>query len=158
MKRKLAYLAVPLLLAALMLGVRWRAQHPAPTQEDLQMRALLATYPSMEALYVSGNAGVGAVQIQLTKQELRPFIECFYLSRQQHRKPSRMSAYGGVNLRFDAPGGARSGAWISISVDARRGAEFLSDPPRDLHPVTIQRWNELLLANPRVGAELRARL
>jgi hypothetical protein len=41
MKRRIAWLALPLLLAALVFGVKWRVDHPTPTQEDLKIRALL---------------------------------------------------------------------------------------------------------------------
>lgn len=159
MKRKIGWLAVPLVLLALVLGVKWRIEHPTPTQEDLKMRALLATYSSMEVACSSSNSGVGFVDTQLTRQELQPFIECFYLSRQQPQKRlSRMNLYSGVTLRFAPPDSMRTGSWIYIYLDAHQGTNFISDPARSLHPLTIKRWKELLLANPRVGPELRARL
>jgi hypothetical protein len=60
----------------------------------------------------------------------------------------------------------RKGIYVAvvttIGIDNGRGKVAIGDPDApaqyQLHPATTKRWLELLLAHPRIGPELRARM
>ena len=53
MKRRIVWLALPLVLGALMLGVKWRVEHPKPTKEDLEMRAFILKSTEAQLIHSS---------------------------------------------------------------------------------------------------------
>lgn len=167
MKRKIVWLALPLILGALMLGAKWRAEHPTPTKEDLEIRALIANpriaYISYDSSFTPTSAPIN-YRSSVFNYELTSLTDYFYLLP---KSPSgQIPTFGSETLHltwyFSNPKkDAVKRIYISL-FDKTRGQCVISNSRRrleyTLHPVTVKRWIELLLANPRIGPELRARM
>ncbi len=171
MKRKLAWLAVPLLLAAGIFGVKWRAEHPMPTKEDLAIRAVLL---KSRSIYFShgGLPGAGefdSIWSDLNQSEAKLFIECLYLLPKS--KQNNNSLLGGIKgnilIRWSIPekNPNKTQEVTTLFRVAENdglclayGSNGFKPYFHQLHPVTVKIWMELLLANPRIGPELRARM
>ena len=161
MKPHLALVALPLVLAALALGVKWRADHPTPTKEDLRIRALLAQPGGMEVSHATWDGKkLHEFKLKFSEKEFQAFVNCFYLSPQRYNSnPIAMSKNGIITIARDD----RTATIVaSLSLDKWIGELLISRPgkskTRNIHPVTVKRWIELLIAHPRIGPELRARL
>lgn len=165
MKRKLATLALPLLLAALMLGVKWRAEHPTPTKEDLEVRALLKKPPPTKVSYRLWSSRYRSKMV--SKQEFTKLMDNLYLSPQQRTVPTSTRSDEVVHFicYYQAPRNSKdavSSVSIEMNITKLWGWMYVYRTQREsgyrLHPVTVKRWIELLKANPRLGPELRARM
>lgn len=178
-------MALPLVMCALMWGVKWRAANPVPTKEDLEVRAMMsqADYVDFDySLYHYNKADTSGGSTMLSEKELTEFISCF------HVLPYRVGELGvpinsnqavqiffrfiktkkNVNIYLDVP--LRAGSVtvrepmgkVKTKLHPSAGSIILGDSTgmRDykLHPATTKRWIELLLAHPRIGPELRARM
>ena len=81
MNRRLVWLALPILLLALVWGVKWRTEHPTPTKEDVAVRALLMKSSRVEVVLVpyipplrfSGNPA--PYRANLSKKDLKEFSD-----------------------------------------------------------------------------------
>ena len=170
MKRPLLLLALPLILAAITFGVKWRADNPTPTKEDLEIRALMSKLPTAEFFHTPPRkSALQMYHVRLSKRELKPFIDCVFMSSHSFKASKGMSSkYGTVGMYIPIVESEKhklKWALINISLDNRMGQIITghtkhTNAPMEtnLHPTTTKRWLELLLANPRIGPELRARL
>ena len=176
MNRKLAYSAAPLIFAVLILGVKWRAEHPTPTKEDLEYRELMLGSSKMEVAYGPGfpkGTTVFSGQISIiyqskpSSQDLETLADNFYLSPHPLKKTGALlSEVGTIFIRFYLAKPKKDeveGAYIIIDFDKCEGKSGMTHPNnnkavRRLHPVTVKGWMEILLSHPRIGPELRARM
>ncbi len=166
MKRLFAWLALPLVLGALMLGAKWRADHPTPTKEDLELRALILQSSSIEVLHKPHYyQKIRPYKSILSTQELKPLSDSFFVLSKETKLKELEAGLRGATIVFCRLAKPRKdgviGVSVVMSVDNKRGvANIVSDhlTEFDLHPVTIKRWIEILLADPRVGPEFRVRM
>lgn len=167
MKRKLAYFALPLILAALIFAVKWRAEHPTPTKEDLVIRALILQSSNIVVSHIPNKPQRRYIplKLKLTVPEMKSLCDWFYLSPPSKNPAVQTGKRGMIQIlcwlakpREDGV----VGVFVNIGVDKREGRAILGHPrridERTLHPVTVKHWLELLQSNPRIGPELRARL
>ena len=165
MKRKLVWLTLPIMLCALVWGVKWRADHPTtPTELDLKARALMLESSSIEIGHdLSTPLKLRANRI--SKAEMKPFIDSLFLIAQPPSISPVMGPNGAIRIdctKFYREKKAVLGVLTTISVDNGRTKVMVGDMNSSyqyqLHPYTAKRWMELLLNHPRIGPELRARL
>lgn len=152
---------MPLVLVAALLCINWRAQHPIATEEDLRLRALMSHTRVVEVEYVLWNGSkLDQYRVKFSPKEFQPFVDSFYLSSQPVGvNTGGMGTMGIVTLKPREDGNTLIIA--DVSVDKRGGSLLFGSEKKHslkaLHPVTVKRWVELLLANPRIGLQLRAR-
>ncbi len=161
MKRIISWPALPLVLGALIFAVKWRVEHPTATKEDLEVRALLAQSGGFEVSHVIwAGKRLNEFKRKLSKSEFQPFINCFYLSPRTYG-PSSM-AMGKQGIITIARDDRVATIVASINLDKRVGELLITRSARtkmrSIHGITTKRWMELLMANPRIGPELRARM
>lgn len=169
--KRFAWLALPLLLCALVWGVKWRADHPTPTKLDLEVRALMLKSVEVEFSRYSHAFIVKNWEnyhILLSKEEMKPFIDCFHLTQKPNiTNENTRSRNGSVSFACPSNEPQKFGIYTvtaTIIVDEREGRVELSKPTSDgrsthnLHPITVKRWLELLFAHPKIGPELRRRM
>ncbi|RYZ63348.1 MAG: hypothetical protein EOP09_17805 [Proteobacteria bacterium] len=77
MKRKLAWLTLPLVLCALLYGLKWRAEHPPVTKEDLEARSLLLQ-TSMTVTYNAPRSSGSWIIVRLSEQEKKALLDGFH--------------------------------------------------------------------------------
>lgn len=165
MKPKLAWLTLPLALCALVWGVKWRVDHPTPTQTDLEIRALMSQSSKVEVFY-SGRKKPMQRFSWLSPQEMEPFVNCFYLSPRTSKTSSLTMGANGIVSVFYILAKPRKdgvvGVIVTISLDKRDGKVVIGHPDNngglDLHPVTATRWSELLFSHLRIGPELESQM
>ena len=165
MKRKLAWLTLPLVLCALVWGVKWRSDHPTtPTKLDLEARALMRQCSSIRIDHHLPTPSKFTAN-RISKVEMKPFIESLFLIAQPSSVSPVMGPSGAISLdctKFYRDRKAVLGVFATISVDNGRSKVMVGDMNTSyqyqLHPYTLKRWMELLLAHPRIGPELRARM
>jgi hypothetical protein len=167
MIRKLLWLALPLALCALVWGVKWRADHPTPSDLDLGIRDLMSRSSRVDVLYQrrEGNQIV-KFPLELSATEFESFVDCLYLTRKEANKNvAPMSKYGEIALHstFNKKVEGRSkGVFIKMDLDGREGQLIYYGTGNriqsELDPITTKRWRELLLSHPRIGPELRRRM
>lgn len=164
MNRKIAWWALPLMLGGLMWGVKWRADHPTPTKADLRLRALLSKSSQIDVDYSQFNQK--KYRVKLSNEELKSFVDCFYIYPPPTRPSTVIMGGNGIVyiscfLKKPREDGAL-GAHIYLPLDERNGKIDVvygnGQIEHKLHPVTVKRWIELLLTNPRIGPELKARM
>ena len=140
-----------------MIGVKWRAEHPTPTKQDLAVRALMSKCSKAQFGYARNGDDAGVI---LFKEELEPFIDSFYLLPQSTNPGD---AGGITNRKFlfwfvpSTPNAiGASGISVSINGDVNQGvATVKDDVEHKLHPITARRWRDLMLAHPLIGSQLR---
>jgi hypothetical protein len=166
MKRKFAWLMLPVMLCALVWGIKWRIDHPKPTKLDSELRALMSKSPAMEFTYDHGRDKT--YRVWLSQNEIAPFADSFMLSPTPIGSSYVAGKNGLINIYFFRKKPSERGSYILnvvIYVDERTG--FIYPFPLDgevqyksdsVHPATTKRWLELLLNHPRIGPELRARM
>jgi hypothetical protein len=163
MKRRLLWLALPLVLLALVLGVKWRAEHPTPTKEDLEIRAVMAQASKVVVTQWLVNESQTRFCGTISSKELAPFADAFYTLPYQSLKSNFATGASGilnVEFQFDYP---RTDYITSIDVSINAGStssyiyihHLVKDRLFDIHPVMTKRWMELLLEHPQIGAALR---
>jgi hypothetical protein len=166
MKWKTSWLVLPLLLFILVLGVKWRVDHPTPTKTDLEIRALMLSAATVEVFHTPrNNKQRKAHKVKFSTKELKPLTEGFYISPQPVKTSSvRMGVSGTIQVycflaKPRADGVA--GVFVTIAVDDREGRVILGHPDYihelNLHPVTVKRWLDILLADPRLYPRLQTR-
>lgn len=167
MKRKIAWLALPLILFALIWGVKWRADNSSPTELDLKIRVMMLasskiTVSHRTFLKSSRNIKCGT----LSKQEFKPLINCFHFlhpSLQKRRIDTGTNGIITINCQLTQPrkDGVKS-LDIQLNSDSRLCNVLVFNPKNiqiyDFRPTTTKHWIALLLANPRIGPELRKRM
>ena len=166
--KRIAYLALPLLLCVLVWGVKWRADHPTPTKLDLELRALMLKSPKVEFAYYPRiwTQSHREYYSEISKEELKQFADCFYLSgqpiitkRMVYEKPEGINVY---SYTKNVKGYDVENVTININIKTRQGKVVVGDPndqlEHSLHPVTTKRWLNLLLTHPKIGPELRRRM
>ncbi|HEX8463026.1 MAG TPA: hypothetical protein VF627_00280 [Abditibacterium sp.] len=177
MKRKLAWLVLPFLLAALIFGVKWRVDHPSPTKEDLELRAWLSTASTVTIHHLPGATLQGNKYIYKGKSksyvltpseaQLESLVDAFYLLPEPFKDgPMTVGGKGHIIVGFSLlkPGAdGVSSAGMSINLDGLFGQYIIVhhediNVKRRLHPATVKRWVAILLSNPNIGTELRARM
>ncbi|BCM88653.1 hypothetical protein IAD21_00494 [Abditibacteriota bacterium] len=175
MKRRVAGLALPLVLFALVWGAKWHVDHPTPTKEDLEMRAFFSTASRVKINYFTGNpktlyeSSQPIYSTNLPGKESAGLSDCFYLSPNQEPGHWAVGRNGTLLIRYSIKRKTSRGfRFVTISLDLEkcRGTviDGSSDDPTaelkdvELHPITARRWVELFLANPRIGPELKARI
>lgn len=157
-------MALPFVLGALMFGVKWRAEHPTPTKEDLEIRVLMRKSSQVTASHNLSSSYYASVP--LSKTEFSALVSNFFLSPNQNVNLKSWSSNQVVHFEVDYPQPKSKSAVSEVSIEinvqtlwgwmnvhrknAREGYK--------LHPVTVKRWIELLLNHPRIGPELRARM
>ncbi len=167
MKRKIALLALPLVLFALVWSVKWRIDHPTPptpTQEDLKIRALLMDYSKVVSFTYFPPNLIGSViyDADIHQDEMKPFIDCFCVLPKAPK--THQVGVGEFGFAFHFDNGQKKNeisAIVRIKTD-KIGEEFYVQSPtgpinRNIHPATAKLWIALLFSNPRIGSELRAR-
>ncbi|PQV63043.1 hypothetical protein B1R32_11620 [Abditibacterium utsteinense] len=162
MKRKSAWLFLPLILLSLMLGAKWRADHPALTKNDAEMRALMSHSKGIEVSLVTwGAKEIKEHRVKLSGKEFQPFVDCFYLSPQTYDShSSALGKKGIVTIKPREDGVAM--IIVTLSLDKGVGEILVARAGKhrmlNIHPVTMKRWIEFLMTNPRIGPELRTRM
>ena len=151
-----------------MFGVKWRAEHPSVAGAESQLQNLL---PKAQATRVSTaprrvNGKLDFSPFVLSKAEFKPFIDSLKLSPE---------AVTPVHAVTDLRGVIFVSSWVNESLlNNTKLVEFVFNIHTDnakvvvrrgkreteykLAPAAAKRWVELLLANPRIGPELRARM
>lgn len=162
MKRKIAWLALPLVLFALIFGVIWRRNHPTPTKEDLEIRALIVRTPLVLISPYSQNGVFNKYEHILSITESMPFADSFYISQSPIKRGARETLFVEFIL-LDSRPTTLEDVLVRLNVNQGEGTVvFISNmgdqTERNLHPVTFKRWMELLLTNPQIGPELRKRM
>ena len=168
MKRKCAWLLLPLVLCALTWGAKWRADHPTPMKEDLEVRALMAQSFKVGIVHDprSGNPGkFGIYWKKFPKEDLELLINCFSISHQIEKSREMMGRNGLVSVDFfltNTKNNDVHNVFVDLNVDSGEGVVTVHSPENivehNLHPITARRWISLLLNHPQIGPELRARL
>lgn len=168
MKSRIAWSAVPLVLAALLFGLKWRTDHPTLAGLNAQIAQQLSDAPraAVGLMPKYGDKRFKVVQFQLSKAEFQPFIGSLKLS-------------SSIPVKETLPSGERGIVWItSVLKDSEKGnlkmiaGEISLDQEialinvyknkqgtrYQLDSAALGRWKKLLLKHPRIGPELRARL
>lgn len=147
-----------------------------PTKEDLAIRALILQSSSVEITHNPHQYQKELFKFKPYKstigtKELEPLAESFFVSPQDNKKANKTTGALEVGLRGATKVYCRLtqprkdgvlGVFIILSVDNRKGkGVVLSRTNRrefDLHPLTVNRWVEILTENPHVGPEFRERM
>ncbi len=181
MKRKIAWLALPLVLFTLVWGVKWRVEHPTPTKEDFELRALMRIPskidPTTVEYHPSKPESFKNDPIVLSKEEIKQFVDSFYISPKSSKLNQLNNGSVGtitVIFQFDKSKNSKViGLYVSIGIEDKKGLVMFAHPDgkggikydypdssaaRNLHPVTVKHWLELLRNHPQIGAERSARL
>ena len=166
-KRRGLWLALPLVLGGLAWGLKWRADNPSSTKDDLRLRALMMKFPVTGISY----SAVGPMNPKfywMSKEELKPFVDSFHVVLPNERlngSNQRWSEIVGVTFLLDkSRHNDRELVSVSIQIDipTKQGNVHIYHPAKNeiynLHPTTSKRWLELLLNHPRIGPELRRRM
>ena len=167
MKRKIAWLALPLVLAALMLGVKWRAEHPPVTKEDLAIRALMSQCSTVTVEEGLPNESRLEPYGTLSKVEIKHFIDSLHSIPQQSTPQNWPTGANGIIYVKFLFKQAREDSVTSIDVSLNFGASLcfivILHPGRGneftqcrVHPVTVKRWMELLMSNPDISSFIRS--
>ncbi len=165
--KRIAYLALPLLLCALVWGVKWRADHPTPTKLDLEVRALMLKASQVEVGLTRHriNPNSRSLKAALSKEEARALVESFNLSPQPNQLSDSSSGIKGrLVIEFHSPEkkSVAGSVKVQADIDEREGTAFIRTGNGHriyaLHVVTNRRWKQLLLNHPRIGPELRRRM
>ena len=168
MKRfRLALLLFPVLLGALAWGLKWRADNPSSTKEDLRLRALMLKPSKSDITLFPAVLGVGKIySANLTKEELQPFVDSLNVLPQSSKLNEQVIYPTDTVIivcEIDKP--QRDGVEslsVSINFMNRQGKAHVGYSYQEigyrLHPATTKRWLELLLNHPRIGPELRRRM
>lgn len=157
MKRRPLLLAVPLMLLALVLGVKWRADHPTPTKEDLRIRALMSKSYAVKVTFFDN-----VNDIFISKQDTKDFVDFFYISPDQNSTIYISGSLAILDFYIKNPKSSDI-ADVSATIDTvsyigTMGVRSSGESAYTIHSLTAKRWKELLLAHPRTGPELRKRM
>ncbi len=165
MKRKIAWLALPLVLGVLAFAAKWRAEHPTPTKEDLEVRALMREASQVEVADVITTTQTKSLGF-LSRDEISSLADNVYCL---HANSSILWGSDTIVIKFlyrtPTINGTRR---IEVTTGIDGGIsrlDVLSSPQTaigsiawELHPATVKSWFGILKANPRIGPELRARM
>jgi hypothetical protein len=154
--------------------VKWRADHPVATNEDLRIRALMSKSTAIHVYqYVRTGRTFKRYHTRLSSEEWKPFVASFIfvpnpiavntIPKGTSGVPMGVSGTFSISCSDDKPGTGRYvDAQINLSVDARQGKVILVKPNQQieyyLHPTSAKKWVDLLLNQPRVGAAFRKRM
>jgi hypothetical protein len=157
--------------------VQWRADHPRPTNEDLELRAWLSTSSTVTIHHLPGATLQGNKYIYKGKSksyvltpsqaQLESLVDAFYLLPEPFEDgPMVVGGKGHISAGFSLLKPREDGvssAGVSINLDGLFGQYDIVhhediNVKRRLHPATVKRWVAILLSNPDIGAELRARM
>ena len=170
MRRKIGWLALPLVLGALMFAAKPRVEHQTLTKEDAQVRQLMSQASAVTFSY--GRRGQEGMNQTLSKSEFAPLVENFYTTPYDPNRPSICDPQNGVvALQFSLPPHKayprrkkdENNVMIKMAVAEGDGQVSVSYPGAipnggNFNSFTVKRWMNLLLANPRIGPELRKRM
>ncbi len=170
MKRKIAWLALPLVLFGLVSDVDAQAKRPVPTKGDLEARILMLRTATTDTSYYPRYRGTPVtIDIsKLSKEESKKLIQCFHISPNRQNMWAITSDINGSIVVYFHDGGKdketprdKLAVSIHLGVSGREGVAVFHRykySEHTLDPATVKRWKELLLANPRIGPELRKRM
>ena len=167
-KRRGLWLVLPLVLGVLAWGLKWRADNPSSTKEDLEIRALMLKTSRGSFFYhphSSKSATITTFGVKLSEKELEPFVQNLHLL-QTDRRGLPFGKSGTIELYWFLQLSTKKGSTqlrCLLDADGRDGIFTIdASEPRsrtyNLHPTTTKRWLELLLNHPRIGPELRRRM
>jgi len=159
----------PIMLGGLVLGLKWHLDHPTPTKLDRETRLLFFTPCVGNMNYVPRppmEENPNAYDWPLSRQESKVFAESLFLLPQKSRpSPVHMGKHGIARFSWFFTSSGKNGM--------KRMTVFINPGESDnklvmdyekwqveykLHPATVKHWMSFLLAHPRYGPELRARM